>query len=163
LHRHALVAAREAPFADQDRDPQRAFRWIALILCLGGCHDISSLASSLHKADGGSAPAPAPPPVPETPPLKVTATATLSQGNLRRHVAYLASDELEGRGASTQGIRKAANYLERELEKLGLQPLFAKSWRQPFPITVGARIGEDCKLVQAGPNKFRIGKDFVPY
>ena len=40
---------------------------------------------------------------------------------IRRHMSYLASDELEGREAGTTGYDKAANYVATEFEKLGLQ------------------------------------------
>lgn len=40
---------------------------------------------------------------------------------LRAHVAALASDSMEGRGLGTLGISRAAAYLSRELDALGLQ------------------------------------------
>jgi hypothetical protein len=94
---------------------------------------------------------------------RLAQSSTLSAALLRHHVAFLASDELEGRGAASQGIRKAADFLERELRRMHLQPLFDQSYRQALPIAVGARLGEDNRIVQAGPAKFRVGKDFVPY
>lgn len=39
---------------------------------------------------------------------------------LKRHVNYLASDELEGRYPGTPGDRKAAGYIRQEFEKAGL-------------------------------------------
>jgi len=42
--------------------------------------------------------------------------------DLRRHQAYLTSDELEGRQAGSPGGFKAAAYLEGECRRLGLKP-----------------------------------------
>jgi len=41
----------------------------------------------------------------------------------RAHVAYLASDELEGRRTGTSGCRKAADYIVRQFEAAQLSPL----------------------------------------
>lgn len=95
--------------------------------------------------------------------LPSAGTASVSASELRRHVAYLASDDLEGRGADTRGIHLAADYLEREAREIGLKPVFGDSFRQSFSMTVGARLGEDNVLSQAGPKSFRIGKEFLPF
>ncbi len=52
-------------------------------------------------------------------------------------VHVLASDEMQGRGLDTAGIGKAASWLEARLRKLGLDPAFGRSYRQPFPVKVG--------------------------
>jgi aminopeptidase YwaD len=44
-----------------------------------------------------------------------------SSENLRAHVRYLASDELEGRRTGSEGARKAAAYVESEFKRLGLR------------------------------------------
>lgn len=45
----------------------------------------------------------------------------ISEKNLRKHVAYLASDKLEGRGTGTPGERKAAEYIAKQFKRAGLQ------------------------------------------
>jgi hypothetical protein len=45
-----------------------------------------------------------------------------SEARLRRDVAFLASDALQGRGVTTEGIRKAADYIAAEFHKAGLKP-----------------------------------------
>jgi Zn-dependent M28 family amino/carboxypeptidase len=47
------------------------------------------------------------------------------------HVAYLADDKLEGRDTGSPGHRKAAEYVAREFEKLGLQPGGTAGYLQP--------------------------------
>lgn len=50
---------------------------------------------------------------------------------LKSTVEYLAADELEGRAFGSEGIEKAAQYLEKELHKAGLKPYF-KTYRDSF-------------------------------
>ena len=57
---------------------------------------------------------------------------------LRRHVATLASEELEGRLTGTGGARAAADYLAAELAALGAVPLPGQEgFEQPFEFTAG--------------------------
>lgn len=48
-------------------------------------------------------------------------------------VYTLASDEMEGREAGTEGERKAAEYIKVRMKQAGLQPLFDGSYYQEFP------------------------------
>ncbi len=65
----------------------------------------------------------------------------LSQGNLalidsatvKKHLFILASDEMEGRKSGTPGIEKAAQYIEKEFERIGLSTYNAlPTYRQNF-------------------------------
>ncbi len=47
-------------------------------------------------------------------------------------VSTLASDEMEGRKIGTEGVEKAANYIEKNFKKIGLKPFENKSYRQKF-------------------------------
>ncbi len=51
------------------------------------------------------------------------AQAEISEKRLRRHVSYLASDRLKGRGTATPEERKAARYIARQFRKAGLKPM----------------------------------------
>ncbi|HXF59172.1 MAG TPA: M28 family peptidase, partial [Candidatus Saccharimonadales bacterium] len=44
---------------------------------------------------------------------------------------------MEGRGLNTQGIHRAADWIERRLRTRGFEPAFGKSYRQPFDIKTG--------------------------
>lgn len=46
----------------------------------------------------------------------------ISRQNLRTHLEFLASDELEGREAGTRGEKLAALYLRSQLEQYGIRP-----------------------------------------
>ena len=47
------------------------------------------------------------------------------------NVSYLASPELDGRAPGTEGHELAATYIEAQLEKMQLAPLFGSGYRQP--------------------------------
>ena len=49
---------------------------------------------------------------------------------IKKHIVYLASKKLEGRGTGTKGNELAASYLEKEFKKIGLSVD-----RQPFEVT----------------------------
>ncbi len=70
--------------------------------------------------------------------LLVLPLARASADALRKHVEYLASQELAGRLTGTEGERLAADYLERELKRLGAVPLpGADGYHFPFEFTAG--------------------------
>ncbi len=75
--------------------------------------------SLLAGCAGGSPPAVAPPD-----PLAVaeTAAAGITAESARRHVAFLASDELAGRDTPSPGLEAAADYIARRFEAAGLEP-----------------------------------------
>ena len=59
--------------------------------------------------------------------------AAESEARLKKDIFYLASDELEGRGPTTKGIEKAADYIANEFKKAGLKGGGADgSYFQPF-------------------------------
>jgi len=73
-------------------------------------------------------------------------SAFADEPQLRKDVAFLAAPATEGRGIATQGIRKAADYIEGRLKGIGLQPAFGKSYREQFPIKTGVALGSGNKL-----------------
>ena len=52
--------------------------------------------------------------------------------NLREDVAHLADDRLEGRETGSPGEARAAEYITRRFEALGLAPGNSNTWIQPF-------------------------------
>lgn len=62
--------------------------------------------------------------------------AQINQDNLKKHIFYLADDKMKGRGTGSKQVRKAANYIEKEFKKYGLQPLGEKGYRQTFEARV---------------------------
>jgi hypothetical protein len=54
---------------------------------------------------------------------------------LKNNVTFLAADDLEGRAIGTEGEQKAAEYLAKEFEKLGLKPKGTDGFFQPFTVS----------------------------
>ncbi|MBK6610794.1 MAG: M28 family peptidase [Sphingobacteriales bacterium] len=64
--------------------------------------------------------------------------------NYRKHVAYLASDALEGRGTGSAGEAKAAEYIAQQYKEIGLQPLGESgSFFQRFEFYAGRKYAND--------------------
>src|SRR5712691_4590815 len=71
---------------------------------------------------------------------------TTDNRQLRADVAFLAADAQEGRGLGTAGLARAADYLEKRMRAIGLQPAFGKSYRQTFPVKIGVSLGPNNTL-----------------
>lgn len=52
--------------------------------------------------------------------------------NLKKHIYFLADDNMKGRGTGSKEVFKAANYIERHFKQYGLRPLGEKGYRQSF-------------------------------
>lgn len=88
--------------------------------------------------------------------------------------AYLASDELEGRGIGTKGLDRAADYLYEQFQQIGLNTALIDGGPfQPFEITTGARLGKHNTLSFVGAladtdqpvlleSNLKVGEDFTP-
>jgi len=63
-------------------------------------------------------------------------------GEFKKNIEVLAADSMEGRGLSTQGILRAADWIEKQLRKDGFAPAFDGSYRQPLKVKVGIRLTE---------------------
>ncbi|MHC4402122.1 MAG: M20/M25/M40 family metallo-hydrolase [Planctomycetota bacterium] len=83
-------------------------------------------------------------------------------------IRYLASDELEGRGPGTEGLRKAARYIGDRFQSLGLRGAGEDgSFMRPFEISVDTKVVPDrSSLVLRGPEgrqlKLELGEDYQP-
>jgi hypothetical protein len=62
----------------------------------------------------------------------VSLFAQTQQERLTRHVYTLAGDSLRGRKAGSEDAAKAAAYIVRQFEEIGIQPYFEEGWYQPF-------------------------------
>ena len=57
----------------------------------------------------------------------------IKQGEVERILETLSSDAMQGRGVFTQGIERAAQFIEKEFREVGLQPLAGEAdFRQRF-------------------------------
>ena len=78
------------------------------------------------------------------------------------HVRYLASPELGGRGSGTEGLEKAAQYLEGQFKSFGVQPAGTNGYFQPFSITKSARPGQNNRLSATDARSAKFREDFIP-
>ncbi len=86
---------------------------------------------------------------------------------------YLSSDELEGRGLQTRGIQLAAEFIARQFHEAGLKTdVCGGTPFQKFPVTIGAGLGSENRLLLSGPSKVGdrpeppvaliLGRDYTP-
>jgi hypothetical protein len=88
------------------------------------------------------------------------ANATIEK-NLRKHIALLASDSLEGRRTGTAGEEKAVQYLEAYYRQLGIRGLQSDgSFRQPFTIDEG-KVPTEQMRCEVNDQPLQWGSDFV--
>jgi hypothetical protein len=78
--------------------------------------------------------------------LPATATAAENTKQIEQRLAdsvrYLASDELEGRGLSTRGLDKAADYIAGQFKEIGLRTKIIDGGPfQSFPVTTNSKLG----------------------
>jgi hypothetical protein len=81
-------------------------------------------------------------------------------------IKALTDPSMEGRGAGTKGIDRAAHYLEKRYKSLGLKPAGTHSFFQPFSVITGARLKSNNHFVVetgAGKNDLKPSQDFVPF
>jgi len=71
---------------------------------------------------------------------KLSKADKVSLENLRTHVSYLASDQLEGRRTGTKGEELAYTYIMQQFEKNGLTPKGEKGFLQPFEVNEGKQL-----------------------
>ena len=69
-------------------------------------------------------------------PAGASAASAVTPDDLRPHIAYLASDALQGRAPDSEGGRLAVHYIATQWNAAGLQPGAADgSWYQPVAMT----------------------------
>jgi hypothetical protein len=92
------------------------------------------------------------------------AARRVSADNIRRHAAVLASDALEGRAPGTTGGARAADYIARELEALGVVPFGdGASYFQQVPFH-GSRALPTSRLVLTSLGesaRLTLGEDYL--
>ena len=66
---------------------------------------------------------------------------------LKKHLTILASDSLEGRETGTIGQRKAADYIQRQFKKMGLQkPQNINGYEQFFPLLKDSMVASNLSI-----------------
>lgn len=99
------------------------------------------------------------------------APADALEANLRKHVQYLASDQLEGRRTGETGATAAAGYVANQFAQFKLKPGVKAAngkgnFLQPFPYVAGVSIGTGSYVTlngSAGERKLDAGVSYTPY
>ena len=63
-----------------------------------------------------------------------TASKFITADGLKEHLSVIASAEMQGREAGTEGERKAAAYLISQYKKFNLKPGFNGNYKLPFTL-----------------------------
>ncbi|MBA4410919.1 MAG: hypothetical protein C0397_16030 [Odoribacter sp.] len=80
---------------------------------------------------------------------------------LKKHINYLASEDLKGRRTGTPGDSLAAEYISKELKEIGLVPLYDKGF-QKFRVTDKIITGPANSLILNGES-LKLDVDFAPF
>jgi Zn-dependent M28 family amino/carboxypeptidase len=96
-------------------------------------------------------------------PAELRAAGSISEGDLRAYIRFLASDLLEGRGPGTRGDRLAQEYILAQFDLLGLEPLGDDgTYLQQFPLAGITGNPETMRLESArGLLTLRYREDFI--
>lgn len=79
---------------------------------------------------------------------------------IKKHIDYLASEELQGRKPGTEGGKLAGNYIIKCFEDLDLQ-LLGDNGKQYFEFVEGSELGNNNKLI-VGKNENELKKEYIP-
>ncbi len=101
--------------------------------------------------------------------LSVAAIAPVGQADPARvlnDIKTLSAPEMEGRGAGTKGLARAANLIVKRYKELEISPAGTHGYMQPFTLITGAKLKSDNRLVivEGGTKKeLKTNQDFVPF
>ena len=83
-----------------------------------------------------------------------------------KHVRFLASDDLKGRGNGTRELERAGDYIAGQMKDAGLRPGGpGGSWFQPFEIVTGLTVGDGNRLTLHDGSKaisLELGASYYP-
>src|SRR5690606_759571 len=149
VRRVARLVAAPSGRRRSEAAPSVLRRSIAAAIAALALATLGASPATAQRADFGSAPAP--------PRIDTLA--------LREHTRFLADDRLEGRGTGTPGERIAADYIRRQLERIGARGAAADGgYLQPIPLRV-ATIDDAATrvaVVRDGTRaEFASGSDFI--
>ena len=100
-------------------------------------------------------------------PVRQTSPA-VDTNDIRKHLKYLCSENLEGRFTGSQGGKMASEYVAKSFDSFGMEPFSKENgWFQEFPFFNTANLSPSCKLDLSGiagteKERLEINKDWVP-
>lgn len=94
---------------------------------------------------------------------EVSTSSSAIADEIMRHVRYLASDELTGRGVDTPGIVKARDYIANEFVKYGLVPLDKSgTYLQALNVVTGVKVKEPTTLTLGNGLPLALYQEWTP-
>ncbi|MGE4288004.1 MAG: M28 family peptidase [Salinivirgaceae bacterium] len=91
---------------------------------------------------------------------KIKKNPAISADEIYEHIAYLASDSLQGRLPGSAGGRLASAYIQQQFINYGLKPLCDEGF-QHFTVTTGCSAGEKNYMV-LNNDTLIMGTDYLP-
>jgi hypothetical protein len=101
--------------------------------------------------------------------LSAAAAAPAGQADPARvlnDIKVLSAPDMEGRGAGTKGLARAADLIVKRYKELKISPAGTHGYVQPFTLITGAKLKSDNRLVvvDGGTKKeLKTNQDFVPF
>jgi Tol biopolymer transport system component/membrane-associated protease RseP (regulator of RpoE activity) len=103
---------------------------------------------------------------PALPAATAASNTEISPDDLKRHISYLASDELEGRLTGTKGEQLATEYVAASFKQYGLQPAGENgTYFVPFDFTAGVALGVGNRLssnADSPGDPPKVRRDWIP-
>ncbi len=99
-------------------------------------------------------------------PLRRTVQQTdsnITENDLRKHIQYLASDELGGRMTGTLGAKMAAQYIEQAFRQHGLKPLAEHDYTLPFEFSAEIEVDAAKTKLSHNDKMAEIREEFTPF
>jgi hypothetical protein len=87
-----------------------------------------------------------------------TFAATISADDLKNHLYIVAGPEMEGRDTPSEGLKKAATYIENHFRKLGLVPIAPNGFQQPYNLYMDSVLSSTLSIDE---KSFEAGTDFM--
>jgi Zn-dependent M28 family amino/carboxypeptidase len=87
----------------------------------------------------------------------VESASMITEGAMRAHIRFLASDLLEGRGPGTRGDELAQLYIATQLQSYGVKPMGVNGgWIQPVPLVGTTSKAPEVLSIQSGDKKLDL-------
>jgi len=94
--------------------------------------------------------------------FEIPSLPTSASSEIIRHVRYLASDELSGRGVDTPGIQLARDYIAKEFKNYGLLPGGDNgTYFQRLDVVTGVKAKEPSAVIFSG-DPLALNQDWTP-
>ncbi|SHL88117.1 Peptidase family M28 [Chitinophaga jiangningensis] len=81
--------------------------------------------------------------------------------NLQQHISYLSSDKLEGRLTGAPGEKLAAEYIQSQMQQIGLVPKGTDGFLQTFSVKEGREPAANCSF-ELNHRPLTAGTQYIP-